>query len=131
MRIKHRVNENSMKMYDKQLSVLRVETTINNTRDFKVYRTDRQDPTPIQEEVTAADEAAVQNEATVPDKPTAPDKTTAKRSAKGKAKWRRMRKGVSDIHRRAQVCQAANERYLEAMASVADTTPLKVLTQPL
>jgi hypothetical protein len=38
MRVKHRVNTNSIKMYDKQGSVLRVETTINKPRDMKVYR---------------------------------------------------------------------------------------------
>lgn len=38
MRIKHRLNRNSIKMYDKQGSVLRVETTINDARDMKVYR---------------------------------------------------------------------------------------------
>ncbi len=38
MRVKHQVNGNSVKMYDKQGSVLRVETTINNPDDFKVYR---------------------------------------------------------------------------------------------
>jgi hypothetical protein len=38
MRIKHRVEENSLKMYDKQGSVLRIETTINNPRRFKVWR---------------------------------------------------------------------------------------------
>jgi len=32
------VDENSIKMYDKQGSVLRVETTINNPRRFKVRR---------------------------------------------------------------------------------------------
>lgn len=37
-RIKHWVEENSMKMYDKQSSVLRVETTLNNVRRFKVRR---------------------------------------------------------------------------------------------
>lgn len=37
-RVKHSVEENSIKMYDKQGSVLRVETTINNPRRFKVYR---------------------------------------------------------------------------------------------
>lgn len=37
-RIKHRVEENSIKMYDKQGSVLRIETTINNPRRFKVRR---------------------------------------------------------------------------------------------
>jgi hypothetical protein len=38
LRVKHRVNSNSIKIYDKQGSVLRVETTINQPRDFKVFR---------------------------------------------------------------------------------------------
>jgi hypothetical protein len=38
MRIKHRVEENSIKMYDKQGSVLRIETTINNPKRLKVWR---------------------------------------------------------------------------------------------
>lgn len=38
VRIKHSVNGNSVKMYDKQGSVLRVETTINDASEFKVYR---------------------------------------------------------------------------------------------
>ena len=37
-RIKHRIEENSIKMYDKQGYVLRIETTIDNPRRFKVYR---------------------------------------------------------------------------------------------
>lgn len=37
-RVKHRVRGNSIKMYDKW-SVLRIETTINHPRDFKVLRT--------------------------------------------------------------------------------------------
>ncbi len=36
--IRHHVEENSIKMYNKQGSVLRVETTINNPRRFKVRR---------------------------------------------------------------------------------------------
>jgi hypothetical protein len=36
-RVKHRMKRNSIKMYDKG-SVLRVETTINNPREFKVLR---------------------------------------------------------------------------------------------
>jgi len=36
-RIKHRMKQNSIKMYDKY-SILRVETTINNPREFKVYK---------------------------------------------------------------------------------------------
>ena len=39
-RLRHRVGANSVKMYDKQGSVLRVETTINDVRDFKEKRTD-------------------------------------------------------------------------------------------
>ena len=39
MRIKHRLGQNSVKMYDKQGSVLRVETTINDPAGFKSFRT--------------------------------------------------------------------------------------------
>lgn len=38
VRIKHRVNLNSVKMYDKAGSVLRVETTLNNVREIKAPR---------------------------------------------------------------------------------------------
>jgi hypothetical protein len=44
LRIKHWVNRNSIKMYDKQGSVLRVETTIITARDIKVYRPKEGDP---------------------------------------------------------------------------------------
>jgi hypothetical protein len=44
LRIKHWVNRNSIKMYDKQGSVLRVETTINDAHDIKVYRAKEGDP---------------------------------------------------------------------------------------
>lgn len=37
-RVKHRLNRNSIKMYDKQGTILRVETTINDAHDLKVYR---------------------------------------------------------------------------------------------
>jgi hypothetical protein len=39
VRVKHWVEENSIKMYDKQGSVLRIETTLNNPRRLKVRRT--------------------------------------------------------------------------------------------
>jgi len=45
VRIKHAVNNNSIKMYDKQGSVLRVETTINYPRPFRVLRGDPSDGT--------------------------------------------------------------------------------------
>ncbi len=87
-RCKHALNANSIKMYDKQGSVLRVETTINNPRDMRVYRTKENDPD-------------------------------------GQSEWQPMRKGVSDLHRRAEVSQAANERYLETLANVEHTAPLQ------
>jgi hypothetical protein len=94
MRVKHRINGNSIKMYDKQGSVLRVETTINQPEDFKVFRSKEGDE-------------------------------------KGPQEWRQLRRGVADVHRRAQVSQAANERYLEGLAAANDTTPLADLTEPL
>ena len=39
VRIKHRLGGNAIKMYDKQGSVLRVETTINEAAGFKSFRT--------------------------------------------------------------------------------------------
>lgn len=44
MRVKHRVNGNSVKMYDKAGSVLRVETTLNQPKDLKVFRPKQGDP---------------------------------------------------------------------------------------
>jgi len=98
VRIKHSVNQNSIKLYDKQGSVLRVETTINNSRDLKVYRRKEGQP-------------------------------------KGKKSWQKMRKGIADLPRRAHYCQAANERYLEALAAVSDDVTLgeliKDITRPV
>jgi hypothetical protein len=87
VRIKHRVGDNSVKMYDKQGSVLRVETTINDVDDFKTFR-------------------APENQ---------PDAAPS---------WQRMRKGIADLPRRTGVSQAANNRYLDAMASIESTTSL-------
>jgi hypothetical protein len=93
IRIKHWLNGNSLKLYDKG-SVLRAETLIRDPQDFKVYR-------------------------------------AAEGAADGPKDWLPMRKGVADLHRRAEVSQAANARYLEALAAVHDTTPLRQLAEPL
>ena len=45
--------------------------------------------------------------------------------------WRPMRSGVADIHRRSEVSQKANNRYLNAFAMVDDTTLFRELIQPL
>lgn len=44
VRVKHRMNANSVKIYDKQGSVLRVETTMNNPTGFRVLRPKEGDP---------------------------------------------------------------------------------------
>lgn len=90
VRVKHALNRNSVKMYDKQGSVLRVETTINDARDMKSYRAKEGDP-------------------------------------QGKKGWRPLRKGVSDLHRRSQISQQCNERYLESLAAVDTPIPLQDL----
>ena len=94
VRIKHRVGANAIKMYDKQGSVLRIETTLNDTRDFKVYRAKEGDED-------------------------------------GPRSWRILRKGLADLHRRAEVCEQANDRYLSSLATVEDPTPLGQLTETL
>jgi hypothetical protein len=94
VRLKHYVGQNSLKLYDKQGSVLRPECTINDPKSFKVYRTREGDPD-------------------------------------GEKDWRTLRKGIADLHRRAEISQAANERYLEAMAQVADKKPLKEMAEEL
>jgi hypothetical protein len=92
VRLKHELNTNSVKVYDKEGSVLRVETTVNNARDFKVYRAERKGPD-------------------------------------GLGSWQRMRKGVADLHRRAKISQACNERYLNALASIRVERPLGEIVQ--
>ena len=94
MRIKHRVEENSIKMYDKQGSVLRIETTMNNPRRFKAWR-------------------------------------RVRRKGKTQMAWIPMRKGLADIKRRITICQAANERYLDALSVVGESQPLQRLLDPV
>jgi hypothetical protein len=56
---------------------------------------------------------------------------TAEGDPDGAPDWRPLRKGVADLHRRAEVSQAANGRYLAALAEVHATTPLRQLAEPL
>lgn len=75
-RIKHYMARNWIKMYDK-FSVLRIETTLNNPREFKVLK-----------------------------------ETGEER------RWMPMGKGVANFWRFYQVACQANQRYLNALASV-------------
>lgn len=86
VRVKHWANGNSVKMYDKAGTILRVETTLGRVSDFKVMRPPHDNPD-------------------------------------GKLDWRPMRKGVADLHRRAQLSEASNSRYLDALSVVEDTSP--------
>lgn len=90
VRVKHWVNGNSIKMYNKGGSVLRIETTLANVRDFKVLRPRHDQPN-------------------------------------AKLKWQPLRKGVADLHRRAEVSGAANGRYLDALSVVDDSTTLATI----
>jgi hypothetical protein len=90
LRVKHWLEENSLKMYDKQGAVLRVETTINNARRFKVR------------------------------------KMTVRKGVRG-MRWIPMRQAVADLDRRVEISRAANERYLEALAVVGESSPAREL----
>jgi len=45
--------------------------------------------------------------------------------------WRPMRKGIADLHRRAEVSQKANDRLLNALASVDDSRSVGELTSSI
>lgn len=92
VRLKHWINHNSVKVYNKAASILRLETTINNARDFKVYRTPE-------------------------NRPDAPKS------------WQKMRKGVADLARRAQVSNASNERYGDALGAALVEEKLQAVVQ--
>ena len=48
----------------------------------------------------------------------------------GPKDWRMIRKGVADMPARAEVGQAANERYVQALIAVESKTTLKELVEP-
>jgi len=90
VRVKHSLQGNSIKFYDKHGSVLRVETTIVRPQEFRTFRH---------------------------------EEGSAKTQKKQKS-WRPLRRGLADLQRRAHLCQKANHRYLEALASTTGTIPL-------
>lgn len=98
MRIKHRDQGNSVKLYDKAFTkmgnVLRAEATLQNETPFLSFR-------------------------------------RAEGDSDGPLSWRSMRKGVADLYRRAEVSRQAVERYLDALASVEEQTPLEEVLKHL
>lgn len=98
VRLKHSVNGNSVKLYDKAFTavgnVLRFETTIQNADDFRVFRSKQGD-------------------------------------AEGEKQWRKLRRGIADLHRRAEISRKATGRYADAYSTVDDDTSLEELTRSL
>jgi hypothetical protein len=92
--VRHHVMRNLLKMYDKQMSVLRVESALADLEHFKVFRTKEGDE-------------------------------------QGPRSYRRLRKGVADLHRRAEVSQKINDRYVASLASVAEPQTLAEVTKDL
>jgi hypothetical protein len=90
-RVKHRVKNNWLKMYDKFGLILRIETVINQPREFKVRR-------------------------------------WCTRHGRRQLLWKPMNKGVSNFYRYREVADAANARYLDALAVVE---PLPALGRDL
>lgn len=79
--VRHAAAGNSIKMYDKQGSVLRIETTTNRPSEFKTRRRADGDP-------------------------------------ESERKMRPLRKGIADIKPRVRASSDANDRYLDALATV-------------
>jgi hypothetical protein len=98
VRIKHYIDGNSMKLYDKAFtpvgSILRAETTLNRVDTFKVYR-------------------------------------PKEGGGKETLAWRGMRRGIADLHARADLSHKAAGRYLDALATLDDSTRLYELTERL
>lgn len=94
VRVKHSVKLNSVKAYDKEGSVLRIETTINDPKPFKVLRTKTNNPD-------------------------------------GHKSRQILRRTVADLHLRAQVSQAVNNRYADALASIEVDDKVATLLSPV
>lgn len=103
-RVKHFVDANSQKMYDKALpvapvrglmpAVLRFENTMNDPSVYRVRRKAQGDPD-------------------------------------SELKPRPLRKGIADLRRRARISQRANERHANAMAVVTSEKRIHDLVDPI
>lgn len=92
--VRHHVLRNLLKMYDKQQSVLRVESSLLDLEHFKVFRPKEGDED-------------------------------------GPLSYRRLRKGVADLHRRAEVSEKINDRYVASLATVEEKQTLAEVTKDL
>jgi hypothetical protein len=92
--VRHHILKNLLKMYDKQASVLRIESMLLDLEHFKVFRPKEGDED-------------------------------------GPLSYRRLRKGVADLHRRAEVSEKINDRYVDSLATVAAPETLAEVTKDL
>lgn len=92
--VRHHILRNLLKMYDKMMSVLRIESMLFDLAHFKVFRPKEGDED-------------------------------------GPLSYRPLRKGVADLHRRAEVSQKINDRYVDSLASVAQPETLAEATKDL
>ena len=92
--VRHHVLRNLLKMYDKMMSVLRIESMLLDLEHFKVFRTKEGDDD-------------------------------------GPMSYRRLRKGVADMHRRAEVSAKINDRYLSSLATVEEKQTLAEVTKDI
>jgi len=126
--LKHRAGFNGQKAYDKFSNLLRIENTLNRPEAFTVYRAEPAPsaPTPLPPTPRAR--------STTPSPPPLSPQariTSCVPDAQPQRAWRPLRRTVTDLPRRAQVSRAANQRYLDALASTHVGTPLGQAAAPL
>jgi hypothetical protein len=92
--VRHHVLRNLLKMYDKMMSVLRIESMLMDLCHFKVYR------------AKEGDEG-------------------------GPLSYRPLRKGVADMHRRVEISEKINDRYVASLATVEEKQTLAEVTKDL
>jgi hypothetical protein len=142
--LKHRAGFNGQKAYDKFWNLLRVENTMNRPEAFTVYRAEPA-PAPQRIDRKMDDRKMPMAPAPLPPSPRArtshppqslPPNPGARVTGrvpelKPQRAWQPLRRSVTDLPRRAQVSRAANQRYLDALASTCVGTPLGQLAAPL
>ncbi len=125
--LKHRAGLNGQKAYDKFWNLLRIENTINRPEVFTVFRTEpapkplappRPIPTTRRRPASLPPQLRVRANTCVPE-------------PKPQRAWQPLRRSVTDLPRRAEVSRAANQRYLDALASTFVGTPLGEMAAPL
>ena len=126
--LKHRAGFNGQKACDKFWNLLRIENTINRPEAFTVYRTEPTPPAP------APLPPSPRARTTTPPRPPLNPQarlTSGVPDPKPQRAWQPLRRSVTDLPRRAQVSRAANQRYLDALASTQVGTPLGPAAAPL